>query len=207
MDTLAPAPPLAPDVAADTRRRRWPWVTSIVLAVALSAMFLWLLNWEPLGAQSTVFSAYPPDRMIARIDADPALPSLAQDRLSLGKEEEFGYLFWLHNDSPFPITITGVGTEEGSTELHYTKVRLGPASNSAPTAHPTSSLPYTLSPGADAAIEVRMYIEGCIEDRMTIGISGVPISYEMFGLIHHDTTISMPVMVAVVGPSHSPSCS
>ena len=65
MDTLAPAPPLAPDVAADTRRRRWPWVTSIVLAVALSAMFLWLLNWEPLGAQSTVFSAYPPDRMIA----------------------------------------------------------------------------------------------------------------------------------------------
>jgi hypothetical protein len=179
----------------------------MLLAGALALLFLWALNWEPLRAQSTVFSAYPSDRIIETTDADPSAgSSVAKDRLSLRKEQTFGYLLWIHNDSPFPVTVTHVGTEEGSSDVHYTKVRLGPTNNSAPTAHPTFPLPYTISPGADATIEVRMYIDGCIEDRMSIGIWGVPISYEMLGFIHHDTNIMMPMTVAVVGPSLGSSC-
>jgi hypothetical protein len=167
----------------------------------------WLANSEPLGVDETPISVGPHDRVIETLTPDPSVGrSLPEYRLSLGKEEVFSYLFWLHNDGPLPVSVTGVDSQEGTIDQHITDVRLGPVSGSAPTSHPASHLPYTIPPGADAAIEVHMYIAGCIENRVSVSVWGVPIAYETFGLIHHDTTITLPMVVTLVGPSDSPSC-
>jgi hypothetical protein len=176
------------------------------VAIAVAAVS-WLANWEPVVVDNTAIAVRPPDRIIERIDADPADPrSVPEYRLSLGQEQVFGYQFWLHNDSPFPLTITQVGPEDGSSELHVTDVRLGPAIGSGTTSYPTSTPPYTIPAHAYAAINVRMFITGCIEAKISVNVYAVPISYEMFGFIHHDTTIAMPMTVTVVGPSIGPPC-
>jgi hypothetical protein len=116
----------------------------------------------------------------------------------------FRYLFYVHNNGPFPITITQAGRRAGDhVYLDVVEVRIGPAPSSG---RPASRLPYTVQPHAYAAIDVTERFTGCLEDGVSIGISTLPISYAMFGSFHHDTTVVMPMTMMIAGPTDGAGC-
>jgi hypothetical protein len=175
----------------------------MLLAMVLTALS-WLANWEPIVVDNTAISVRPRANVTDIIDANPpGGTSFTEFRLSIQDGEVFRYLFWLHNDSPFPITVTRAGSEWGpGSPVHVTAIRLGTASG----AHvPTAPPPYTIPPHGYAAIDVSVRRAGCLEGASMISLGTLPVSYEMFGFIHHDTTIVMPMTVTLVG-TDGPSC-
>ncbi len=195
MDVPAPADrgPLTLTVGGIPRRGA-AWIAAITAVTLVAGLTAWLANVEPLRVDTTVVGLGP--STVAHRSTDAWAPTgqrFTQYEVVVPAGGSFFYDFWIHNDSPFPVTVTRVGWQD---EPWTATAWLGPTEEGDPRFRP----PYTI-PAHDHAT-VRVQLEGvpCIEPATSLGFGTVPVSFRLLGLVPRETRIVLPMTIILVGP-------
>ncbi len=174
-------------------------VLALVLTIIPSLMTAWVANYEPLVVDTTAISVQPHDDVVDAVDVtSPAGEDFTQYTLAVPDGGTFSFLFWIHNDSPFPVTVRAVGSEQSSFGPNIVDVRMGQAAG---TQSVSSTLPFRIPAHAYASLYVRERFTGCLDAGTTTGFGTLPVSFMMFGFVPRETTIVMPMTIRLVGPA------
>ena len=160
--TRPPQTPVMPRSIADAPRR-WPRrlaAVAILLAVTLIGLALvWVVNVEPLSRGSEGFAVNDPALRVHVRDVSAMGVTGSVQTIEARPGMRFQYRFSVRNDGPIPVTITDVGTD-GTAGISRRVVA----------AKPDLSLggslsrgyapfePFTLAPGAEAGVEMRVEV-------------------------------------------------
>jgi hypothetical protein len=178
-------------------RRRAIWIGSILAAVLVPTAVLgpWLANFEPLGVDGGGMGIRPPHLVVEQFDATPPRGGgFVQYRIALGPGERFGFFFDLHNDSPFPVTLTGFDPGAVPWGPRILEVRAGSRTHGA-----SSPLPYTILPHTYAPLFVRAGFRGCLDEGVSTFIGDLGLTFRMFGLVERHTRVLLPMTIEIVG--------
>jgi hypothetical protein len=166
-------------------------VALIAFAIAVGA---WVTNVEPLVFDGGGYGMRPYSQVVHEEDAtSPQGDSFTQFTLEVPKHGTFGYAFWLTNDSPFPVTVTGFGAGAG-----ISWARIGPA-NGLET--PGSTFPYTIPARAAATLEVRQRLLSCYEAGTEATIGTIPVTFKIFGIIERHQWVTLPMTIDIRSPA------
>jgi hypothetical protein len=178
-------------------RRRAIWIGSVLAAALVPAAVLgpWLANFEPLGVDGGGMGIRPYHLVAESFDAtSPGGDWFAQYRIALGPAERFGFFFDLHNDSPFPVTLTGFDPGAVTWGPRILEVRAGSTTHGA-----YSPLPYTIPPHAYARLLVRTGFRGCLDEGTGTFIGDLGLTFRIFGLVERHTRILLPMTIEIRG--------
>src|SRR5919198_744721 len=193
MDASLPAnerPTLA--VGGVSRRRTLLVLTILTGLIALIAIpTVWASNFEPLTVDDTATGLRPQDAVVHDVEAtSPRGESFTQITIQIPQNGTFSFLFWIHNDSPFPVTVTDVGYHDAGVGPKTVGIRMGPPTG---TRRLPSTLPYTIPAHGYAAVSVTDRLFGCISSAGSYGLGPVPVAFRFLGVISRRTTLYPPL--------------
>jgi hypothetical protein len=208
----APPPPI--DSVTDRRRRRWPRRLGIALAIIVGLVTLaagtWIANYDPLAQGS--FGYGPPAGVRSKAyDLTWAISDApVVYKLSAALGMSFTYRFSITNDGPTAVTIDDVGTPATHSEMVVTRRPVALMVDQ--WAGPTRSgwipfRPFTLRPGQEAAIEMRVQADtSCfLAPDSTMSWNDEQIRYKVFGFTRHADFV--PNIEIVLVGNRSTDCS
>lgn len=197
MDVVTRRPPAPPEdlVRSDDRRhRRWPWVVvplAVLATLLVAATTVWVANVEPLGPGSSLlgphgvrFSAPSPGPTVSSLDVDAFGVNGMVLEIPARPEMRFTYLATIRNDGPVPVRIVAIGTDPGPGPIGREVVAFEDDHPGGMPEHLASFRPFTLDPGAQAAIQMEVTVTGltCYSPGTSTAWSWEPVTYEVFGL-------------------------
>ena len=200
MDASLPAnerPTLA--VGGVSRRRTLLVLTILTGLIALIAIpTVWASNFEPLTVDDTATGLRPQDAVVHDVEAtSPRGESFTQITIQIPQNGTFSFLFWIHNDSPFPVTVTDVGYHDAGVGPKTVGIRMGPPTG---TRRLPSTLPYTIPAQGYAAVSVTDRLFRCISSAGSYGLGPVPVAFRFLGIVSRRTTLYPPLTIEVTSP-------
>jgi hypothetical protein len=156
----------------------------------------WAANVEPIRVDSSAIAIRPPTIVERSVDAtSPRGVSFTQYTLGIATGDEFGFMFYLHNAAPYPVTVTKAGQADPQNWA-APQVRLGRSG----TEMPTETVPYTIPAHEYAAIQVMYRFEDCLPEDTTLTVGTLPLRFKVFGFVSRSTTVTMPMTIVLTGP-------
>jgi len=176
----------------------------ILLAGALLAGSVWALHYQPLTGHGGgwVGAGRVPDPGFERIKPGLEITNAygTEHRLTgLKPGERIGMVFGLHNDGPFPVQITAIGSPVD--RYHVSDVQAFQSESPGRDSTPYGPLrPFTLGSGEMRSVAVTMRLS-CNwptakpgEHATVMGVFPVPVTYRFLGLTH---TANVPQLYAL----------
>lgn len=187
-----PQTPVMPRSIADAPRR-WPRrlaAVAILLAVTLIGLaVVWVVNVEPLSRGTEGFAVNDPALRVHVRDVSAMGVTGSVQTIEARPGMRFQYRFSVRNDGPIPVTITDVGTD-GTAGISRRVVAAKPdlSLGGSPSRGYAPFEPFTLAPGAEAGVEMRVEVptDVCI-DRHGGSESWYtePVVFEVGGIVRH----------------------
>lgn len=179
-------------------RRRAIWIGSLLAVVLVPTAVLgpWLANVEPLTVDGGIVAGRPYRLVAERFDAtSPAGGSFVQYRVVLPPGTRFGFLFDLHNDSPFPVALTGFDEGASTWGPRILGVRVGGTRPD----EGYSPLPTTIPPHGHARLHVRATFQGCLSEDTGTLVTDLGLEFRMFGVVERRTRVVLPMTIELIG--------
>jgi len=190
--TRPPQTPVQPRSIAEARRR-WPrrLLTVIVtlLCSVVVAAAVWVMNVEPLARGSVGYAIDDRSLRVTERNVDALGASGTIQTLAMQRGMSFTYRFSLTNDGPVPITILGIGLDDGDDPIAIRlaaakpdlRLGAGPMDGFGPFE------PFAIASGDEAGLEVRVHVGGdaCYAPGSSAVIWQLPVTYRILGITRH----------------------
>jgi hypothetical protein len=179
-------PPVVVRAAVEPgRRRRWPWIVLVVLALFLSVFLGWLVTFDPLGPGTHTFAIR--DRSVVHepVDVDAFGNSGIIDTVRMERGMRFRYLVSIANEGPLPITITDVSAGSDQQIARHAVAMDTNTSDRDGTLEPFA--PFTMPSDAIATLEMEVTVSNdvCYEPNSSTGWYTEPVTFRVLGITRH----------------------
>jgi hypothetical protein len=206
MDT-AVRPPSAPPAAAATAPRRPRWLRWIVVVLALAVAgsvvggWAWIARYQPVTQGSSGFHIRTPIRQRV-VDISPVGgPAHTLVHLWVRPGDRFEHLVSIRNEGRLAVTIEWVGQRSGAgPENMFTETPVGMQLDldSFGAEESQAFQPFTLGPGAEAVVVIRIDAVGCRLRHGSAVWRDVDVEFSVLG-VHREASLPMQEVIVMHG--------